>query len=131
MTRDMAKVSVVIFNFTLIICFIYTCILSLGSLALLLFLLLLNLLEHLDLLIILLQLLLEVDVVLIWFGRRPVILIRLLLFLDLNQVGSHPADEGGIGSCVDLLYLAVDYPEALLVMPPDAIQHLQPLALRR
>ena len=61
------------------ICFIYTCILSLGSLALLLFLLLLQLLEHLDLLIILLQRLLEPWVVPIFDDRRPVILIRLLL----------------------------------------------------
>ena len=75
----MAKVLVVIFNFTLIICFIYTCILSLGSLTLLLFLLLLNLLEHVDLLIILLQLLLEPWVVPIFDDRRPVILSRLLL----------------------------------------------------
>ena len=77
--RDHAKVSVVIFNFNLIICFIYTCILSRRSLALLLFLLFINLLEHLELLIILLQLLLEPGVVPIFFDRRPVILNRLLL----------------------------------------------------
>ena len=46
-TRDRAKVSVVIFNFTLIIRFIYSCILSRRSLALLFFLLLLHLPEQL------------------------------------------------------------------------------------
>ena len=131
MTRDMAKVSVVIFNFALIILFIYTCILSQGSLAFFLFLLLLYLPEQLVLLFILHQPLLEPGVSLRFDGRRAVILIRLLLFLDLFQIGFHPADELDIGSLVDLLHLAVDYPEALLVVPPDAIQQLQPLALRR
>ena len=80
---DKNKVRVVICNLSIIVLLVYACFLSWGSLALLLFLLLLPLLEYLDLLIILHQPLLEPEVVLRFDVRRPVILIGLLLFLDL------------------------------------------------
>ena len=75
--------------------------------------------------------LLEPVVELIWLDRRPVILFRLPLFFDLFQIGFHPADELGIYVLVDPIYLAVEYPEALLVIPPNPIQNLEPFALRR
>ena len=65
---------------------------------------------------------LEPVVELEFFARSIIIFAKPLLFLDLFQVGFHLADELDVCVLVDLVNLAVDYPQALLFIPPDTIQ---------
>ena len=94
------------------------------------FLLLFQLLEHLVLLFILHQILFEPEVVLRFDDRRPIILIGLACLYQV-EFSIDVAYEFCVGHLVHLINLAVDDPQALLVIPSHALQHLQPLALRR
>ena len=98
-----------------------------SSVIFLLFLLSLNLLEHL---VLLFQLHLPFlkPVVARRCNEGSAIIIHRLVLFDHLEIVSHLANELNVGCFVDLLDLAIDNPEAVLAISSHTLQKLEPLA---